>query len=85
MMFKTGDRVYVNDPALLQLRDLMRAYGRVDPGPNNIGTVDSVSEEDGVFTVYVNFDSEEGEGMGSCAPYNITEVCRFKGNGEVLS
>jgi len=68
--FKVGDRVFVTDPGLAQLRDIMfRATGSTVP--NHHGTVDEVWDDG---TILINFDSEEGEGMGNAAPYPPDEV-----------
>ena len=64
--FKPGDRVYVIDPGLAQLRAIMRRATGVEPAPNHHGTVDEVWD-DGL--VLISFDSEDGPGQGSCAPY----------------
>lgn len=63
--FKHGDRVYVTDPALAQLREIMRNATGVDPEPNHHGTVEEVMEG-GDILIYVD------DGMG--APYPPVEV-----------
>ena len=65
--FKPGDRVYVDDPGLEALRDIMaRATGRPAPD-NHRGTV-SDEEWDDDATVLINFD----DGIG--APYPVGDV-----------
>lgn len=72
-----GDRVGVMDEGLFRLRAIMeQATGKPAP-PNNIGTVESI--EDGL--VYINFDSEEGEGMGNQAPYPTKDVFLYGSTG----
>ena len=63
--FKAGDRVYVTDPALAQLRAIMRNATGVDPKPNHHGTVEEVW---GNHSVLIYFDD------GGGAPYPIAEV-----------
>ena len=64
--FKPGDRVYVTDPGLAQLRAIMRQYGH-DAKPNHHGTVsDEPWDEPG--TVLIDFDD------GGGAPYPLHEV-----------
>lgn len=75
--FKSGDRVYVTDPALAQLREIMCRYGE-DPAPNHHGTVIEVYED----AVLISFDSAEGEGMGNAAPYSLHEVRHLIESGE---
>lgn len=67
--FKPGDRVYVTDPALAELRAIMRSYGHT-PQPNHIGTVHEVTEDH----IEIWFDNEDGPGMGQGAPYPAREV-----------
>ena len=74
--FKPGDRVYVVDPGLAELRAIMRRAGH-EPFPNHHGTVDEV--HDGL--VYINFDSEDGPGQGSCAPYPVEDVRHLTDQG----
>jgi hypothetical protein len=63
--FKPGDRVYVTDPALAQLRAIMRnATGR-EPAPNHHGTIEEVWDG-GEVLIY--FDD------GGGAPYPADEV-----------
>ena len=67
---KPGDRVYVTDPGLAQLRAVMASYG--EPArPNHHGTVERIEGD----TVYIAFDSEDGEGQGQLAPYPARQVC----------
>jgi hypothetical protein len=63
-MFKPGDRVYVTDPALAAMRDIMRRATGVEPAPNHHGTVNEIWED----SVLINFD----DGCG--APYPFSEV-----------
>ena len=37
MNFKKGDRVYVTDPALAQLREIMRSATGKESAPNHMG------------------------------------------------
>lgn len=60
--FKHGDRVYVTDPALAALRDIMRNATGSEPPPNHHGTVEEVWE-DGVL---IYFD----DGSGASYPFN---------------
>jgi len=62
--FEPGDRVWVVDPGLEALRDIMRRHDGKEPAPNHHGTVDEI--EDG--RVYINFDD------GGCAPYPAAGV-----------
>ena len=68
--FKPGDRVYVIDPGLEMLRNIMRSAGH-EPFPNHHGTVTEVWD-DGLVLIY--FDNEEGPGLGSAAPYPAEDV-----------
>ena len=68
--FKPGDRVYVTDPALANLRAIMRQYGH-KPAPNHHGTIHEIWD-DGTILIY--FDNEDGPGQGSSAPYPPREV-----------
>ena len=63
--FKHGDRVYVTDPALARLREIMRDATDAEPKPNQHGTVEEVWDSGDVL---VYFD----DGMG--APYPPSEV-----------
>lgn len=63
--FKKGDRVYVTDPALAQLRAIMRQATGVEPAPNHHGTVEEVWDG-GTLLIY--FDD------GAGAPYPAHEV-----------
>lgn len=67
--FRTGDRVYVTDPALTELRQIMRSGGYT-PTANHIGTVNDVEPD----RVLIYFDNEEGPGLGQSAPYPPAEV-----------
>lgn len=62
---EAGDRVYVTDPGLAQLREIMRRTTGVEPKPNHHGTVDEVWADG---TVLINFDD------GGAAPYPLDEV-----------
>lgn len=64
--YKSGDRVFVTDPGLAQLREIMRRATGKEPEPNHHGTVDEVWD-DGA-TILINFDD------GSGAPYPVAEV-----------
>lgn len=67
---KPGDRVFVTDPGLAQLRDIMfRATGSTTP--NHHGTVAEVWDDG---TLLINFDEDGVEGAGNAAPYPPTEV-----------
>ena len=68
--FKPGDRVYVTDPGLAELRAIMRSAGH-EPFPNHHGTVNEVWD-DGQILIY--FDNEDGPGLGGGAPYPVAEV-----------
>ena len=74
---RSGDRVYVDDPALAQLRDIVRRETGEEPEPNHQGTIDHIY--DGM--AYIIFDSDEGEAMGNCAPYPLTQVHLLGGEG----
>lgn len=63
--FKPGDRVYVTDPALAQLRAIMRNATGQEPVPNHHGTVEEVWD-DGVYLIH--FDD------GGGAPYPQDEM-----------
>lgn len=65
---KPGDRVFVIDPALAQMRAILaRHEGPEKVLPNHHGTVaDDADTSDG--TVLINFDG------GGCAPYPVDEV-----------
>lgn len=69
MTFKPGDRVYVTDPGLRELRQIMRGGG-YKPFPNHHGTVHEIDGDE----IEIWFDNEEGEGLGSGAPYPLAEV-----------
>lgn len=72
--FKPGDRVYVTDPGLARLREIMRSFGE-KPFPNHHGTVHEVAAD----RILINFDNEEGPGLGSSAPYPPHEVRHLTG------
>jgi hypothetical protein len=64
-VFAPGDRVYVTDRGLAQLREIMwRATGS-EPAPNHHGTVEEVWDDG---TVLITFDD------GGGAPYPPSEV-----------
>lgn len=67
MNLKPNDRVYVTDPALAELRAIMRTAG-IDPHPNHTGTISEYADTSGGSFVYINFDD------GSCAPYTLDEI-----------
>jgi hypothetical protein len=67
---KPGDRVYVTDPGLAQLRAIMLEAMGHDPPPNHHGTVEEIVLD----TVLIVFDSEDGEGQGQAAPYPLHQV-----------
>lgn len=68
MSFKPGDRVFVNDPALLQLRTIMRDALGKEPPPNHHGTVQEVRLLDGERDVLILFDD------GAEAPYPLEDT-----------
>lgn len=69
--FKPGDRVYVTDPGLANLRRIMRQATGQEPPPNHHGTVsDEPWDEPG--TVLIDFDD------GGGAPYELHEVRLLK-------
>lgn len=63
--FKPGDRVYVTDPALAEMREIMRRATGEEPAPNHTGTVEEIWDEGDVL---IHFD----DGIG--APYPAHEV-----------
>lgn len=63
--FQPGDRVYVTDPALAQLRSIMRNATGQEPAPNHHGTVEEVWEGG---TYLIHFDD------GGGAPYREDEI-----------
>jgi hypothetical protein len=63
--FKHGDRVFVTDPALAALRNIMRNATGKEPKPNHHGTVEEVW---GSGSILIHFD----DGVG--APYPPDEV-----------
>jgi hypothetical protein len=68
---KPGDRVYVTDPGLAQLRQVMRRATGVEPPPNHHGTVEDVWDDG---RVRITFDG------GSAAPYPLDEVRLLEGS-----
>lgn len=71
--FSPGDRVYVTDPGLAQLRAIMRQATGQEPPPNHHGTVDEIWDD----AVLIVFDSEAGPATGNAAPYPAHEVCHL--------
>lgn len=69
--FHAGDRVYVTDRGLAQLREIMRQATGVAM-PNHHGTVAEVWDDDDM--VLINFDEDGIEGAGNAAPYPLDEV-----------
>jgi len=69
--FQKGDRVYVTDPGLEQLRSIMRRATGSEPAPNHHGTVEEIWEDG---TVLIFFDENGVEGAGNAAPYPPSEV-----------
>ncbi|WP_418060791.1 hypothetical protein [Pimelobacter simplex] len=63
--FKAGDRVYVTDAALAQLREIMRRSTGQEPAPNHHGTVEEIWPGGDVL---IHFDD------GVAAPYPAPEV-----------
>jgi len=70
---KVGDRVYVNDPGLAQLREILRRATGTEPPPNHHGIVDAFWDDD-ERTVLITFDVDGVVGAGSSAPYPIDDV-----------
>jgi hypothetical protein len=70
---QVGDRVYVNDPGLAQLRDIMRRATGKEPPPNHYGIVDALWD-DAEGTVLITFDEDGVVGAGNSAPYPIDDV-----------
>jgi hypothetical protein len=68
--FHPGDRVYVTDPGLAELRAIMRRATGHGPAPNHHGTVEFV--EDG--WVVIVFDGPDGPATSNAAPYPAAEV-----------
>lgn len=62
---KPGDRVYVTDPGLAALREIMRQATGQEPAPNHHGTVEEV-HDDG--TIEIIFDD------GQWAPYPAAQT-----------
>ena len=69
--FSAGDRVYVTDAGLAQLREIMRQATGTEPPPNHHGTVEEIYDDG---TVLIVFDEDGVEGAGSAAPYEPREV-----------
>ena len=69
--FSVGDRVYVTDPGLAQLREVMRRATGSEPAPNHHGTVEEVFDDG---TVLITFDEGGVEAAGNAAPYPPDEV-----------
>lgn len=70
--FSAGDRVYVTDPGLAQMREIMRQATGTEPAPNHHGTVEEVWDDDGM--VLIIFDEDGVEAAGNAAPYPVSEV-----------
>lgn len=68
--FNKGDRVGVSDPALAQMRAIMRSATGEEPAPNHHGTVEEVWDSGDIL---IHFD----DGCG--APYPEREVYRLDG------
>lgn len=68
--YAPGERVYVTDPGLAQLRAIMRRATGQEPPPNHHGTVADDPWDD-PETVLINFDD------GGAAPYPLHEVRRL--------
>ena len=64
--FEPGDRVYVTDPALARLRDVMRQATGTEPKPNHHGTVNEIWDDGDTILIY--FDD------GAGAPYPVDQV-----------
>lgn len=64
-----GDRVQVTDPALAQMREIMRRSG-IEPKPNHTGTVSKVWDD----SILIDFDD------GCAAPYPFAEVIPLDGD-----
>ena len=62
--FRKGDRVYVTDPYLAQMREIMSRNGQ-EAAPNHHGTVEEVWDSGDVL---IHFD----DGVG--APYPLRQV-----------
>jgi hypothetical protein len=75
--FHPGDRVYVTDPGLAELRAIMRRAIGYEPAPNHHGTIESV--RDGM--VVIVFDGEDGPATSNAAPYPIEEVRHLDSGG----
>jgi hypothetical protein len=69
--FAAGDRVYVTDAGLAQLREIMRQATGSEPAPNHHGTVQEIWEDG---TVLIAFDEGGVEAAGNAAPYPPNEV-----------
>lgn len=69
---QVGDRVYVTDPALAAMRDIMRRATGTEPKPNHYGIVASVDGD----RVLVTFDD------GMAAPYSASDVRPLDGASE---
>ncbi len=72
--FSVGDRVYVTDPGLAQLREVMRRATGSEPAPNHHGTVEEVFDDG---TVLITFDEGGVEAAGNSSPYPPGEVRRL--------
>jgi hypothetical protein len=70
---KPGDRVWVRDRGLTELRAIMRSYGHTAQA-NHHGTVNDILPSG---DIEIWFDNEDGPGMGQAAPYPRADVRRF--------
>jgi hypothetical protein len=70
---QVGDRVYVNDPGLARLPDIMRRATGAEPPPNHYGIVDALWA-DAEGTVLITFDVDGVVGAGNSAPYPMGDV-----------
>jgi hypothetical protein len=72
--FKIGDRVFVTDPGLAQLRDIMARATGTAPKPNHYGTIaDEQYDDINDDSLIINFDD------GTAAPYPLAEIRHLKG------
>ncbi len=68
--FAKGDRVYVTDPGLAKLREILERHG-MKPQPNHHGTVEEIWDNG---TVLIAFDEDGVEGAGNASPYPRAQV-----------
>lgn len=57
MKFNHGDRVYVTDPYLARIREIMRNATGEEPAPNHHGTVEEVWDSGDIL---IHFDDGTG-------------------------